>query len=220
MGLILWLLACGNVDGEPPTDAAPTDDSPTEPAADGCRVGDTEACVCESGNPGTRTCVGAGDVWSACGCDLPGVDGEDLYEPPPPPEEMICLDGAVSCPPYRGDDATLAGAHHCCLADGTCGSESSFLFGEQCMPRGGEAGTPDAECPDEYPNFLDLYGCCRSDGLCGLTIDHVSNWDIGCVERTEMARRINEGSADRDLLSLVFFLPVEDAEFRRVRCTP
>lgn len=223
MGLILWLWACsGDPTVEPEGSWNPDDvEQPdAEPPVVGCQVGTTEVCDCPDASTGTRTCVGADDLWSSCGCDLPDVDGEDLYVPPPEPEEMVCMDGAVTCPEYRGDDVTEAGAHHCCVRGDTCGSNSDFIFGDQCIVRGGDPGVPSEECPNEYPNFLDLYGCCRSDGLCGLSIDHVSNWDIGCIERTEMERLVNEGSEQRDLLSLVFFLPVEDADFRRMRCGP
>jgi len=199
VGLIWLVLACGNSGGEP----------------GGCAIGQSAPCTCDDGSDGVRACVSPPGGWSACGCtdDVP-----DLFEPPPEPVPMVCPGG--DCPPYRGDDETEAGASHCCTATDACGSEASFLFGAQCVPRDGARGEPSDACPDEFPNFLDLYGCCRPDGRCGLSIDHVSNWDVGCVERSEMAAWLNAGSTERDALSLVFFLPVEDAVFEPLDCAP
>lgn len=204
-----WILvvACG--------DPGADDEAPT-----GCVIGDTVACTCNDGSPGVRTCITPPDGFAACGCD--NDDQPDLFVPPPEPVPMVCdtAQGEIQCPEYRGDDVTEAGASHCCTADDACGSEASFLFGEQCISRDERPGTPSTQCPDEFPNFLDLFGCCRADGQCGLSLDHVSNWDIGCVERSEMGDWLNAGSTDRDLLSLVFFLPVEDAVFQPIACTP
>lgn len=187
--------------------------------ADGCGVGDVEPCGCDDGAEGVRACAQPPDGWTRCGCEDP--DAVDLFQPPPPPVPMVCGDqGDIECPPYRGDDVTEAGASHCCTQAQACGSEAPFLFGDQCVARGGDPGVPDATCPDEFPNFLDLFGCCRSDGQCGLSVDHISNWDVGCVPRTEMATMLNAGSRDRDTLSLVFFLPVEDASYAEIRCSP
>lgn len=201
---ILLLAACGNNVSD---------------ANDGCAVGQTEPCACDDGTEGMRACVAPPDGWSACGCTVEAA----VFEPPPPPVPMVCPTddgGTFDCPPYRGDDATEAGASHCCTAEGGCGSEAGFLFGDQCVDRDGLRGEAHPDCPDEFPNFLDLYGCCRPDGQCGLSVDHISNWDVGCVERSEMATLLNAGSTDRDVLSLVFFLPVEDAEFETLGCTP
>lgn len=201
-----WIVGCGSgpVVGDPAT---------------GCTIGDTVACTCADGAPGVQSCVAPPDGLSACGC---ATAGEDLFVPPPEPVPMVCPteQGEQRCPPYRGDDVTEAGASHCCTAEGACGSEASFLFGDQCIERQGSVGVPTVECPDEFPNFLDLFGCCRPDGQCGLSVDHVSNWDIGCVERSEMAALLNAGSTERDVLSLVFFLPVEPAVYDAIPCTP
>ncbi|MEM6930107.1 MAG: hypothetical protein AAF602_24420 [Myxococcota bacterium] len=193
--------------------------SAVDPPETGCGVGETEACPCDGGGEGVRACVAPPDGWSECGCDTGPVD---LFVPPPEPLPMVCPTdaGEQACPPYRGDDATEAGASHCCTETDACGSEASFLFGDQCVARDGPGGVPSAECPDEFPNFLDLFGCCRPDGQCGLSVDHVSNWDIGCVERSEMAALLNGGSQARDTLSLVFFLPIEDAAFEPLLCNP
>ncbi|MEN0064652.1 MAG: hypothetical protein AAGA48_21060 [Myxococcota bacterium] len=203
--LFMTVFACGG-------DEAPG-------VATGCSIGETVACTCADGSPGLQSCVAPPEGFSTCGC---ASDGEGLFVPLPEPEPMVCQlpSGEVECPPYRGDDVTEAGAKHCCTATDACGSQSDFIFGEQCIPRDGERGVPSTECPDEFPNFLDLFGCCRSDGQCGLSVDHVSNWDIGCLERSEMAALLNEGSRERDVLSLVFFLPVEDAVFESIDCTP
>lgn len=191
--------------------------SPTQTA--GCSVGESLPCSCPNGTAGVQACVAPPDGWSACGCE---AGTADLFVPPPEPEPMVCptADGERTCPPYRGDDVTEAGASHCCTEDDACGSEANFIFGEQCVVRDGPRGAPSADCPDEFPNFLDLYGCCRPDGQCGLSIDHVSNWDIGCVERSEMAALLNAGSRERDALSLVFVLPIEDAVFEPIACPP
>jgi hypothetical protein len=127
--------------------------------------------------------------------------------------------GAQTCAPYLEDD-TEVGAKGCCTSQGTCGSKSKFLFGEACVERGGDPGRPSpTECPDESVNFVDLQGCCRPDRACGLSIDEVTNFDLGCVERTQMARLLNDGAGDRNFLSTIFFIPVKPASFPASRCT-
>jgi hypothetical protein len=73
-------------------------------------------------------------------------------------------------------------------------------------------------CPSESANFIDLEGCCRPDGSCGLSIDTVPNFDLGCLERTEMERLLNAGSFQRDQLSRTFLLPVRPASFAALAC--
>ena len=134
---------------------------------------------------------------------------------PPPPQSC----GLQKCAQYV-EEGSEVGAKGCCTKELKCGSKSEFLFGDQCLPRGGAAGTKKAECNDESVNFVDLDGCCRSDGKCGLSIDAVPNFDLGCLERTAMAKLLNDGAAKRKLLSAVFFLPVKDAVFPAKSCTP
>jgi hypothetical protein len=189
--------------------------APVEPAAaQSCSVGETKACSCGA-LTGQQTCLTARAQWSACGCARDG--GSDVALPPAPPPTTSC--GATQCAPYAEED-TEVGAKGCCTTGGVCGSSSDFLFGTACVPRGGAVGTHTSGCPDESVNFVDMNGCCRPDGQCGLSIDDVPNFDLGCVERTEMARLLNQGARARDTLSAVFLMPVRPASFAASRCTP
>lgn len=179
-----------------------------------CSTGETRACSCALAS-GSQTCIAPNGVWSGCGCTQ--KVGADVVVPPAPPPVSQC--GGVTCAPYPEEDSEV-GAKGCCTSSGACGSSSQFLFGEQCLPRGGEKGTANAACPAESGNFIDLDGCCRSDGLCGLSIDAVTNFDLGCIERTKMEKFVNDGSTGRDNLSRIFFLPVKKASFPALRCTP
>jgi hypothetical protein len=183
-------------------------------ALGGCTAGETRGCSCLNAS-GSQTCIAASGVWSTCGCT--SEVSEDVVVPPAPPPVSVC--GGTMCAPYTEEDSSV-GAKGCCTRSGACGSSSKFLFGDQCLPRGGEPGKPSPSCPAESGNFIDLDGCCRSDGWCGLSIDAVTNFDLGCVERTQMEKFVNDGSGERDNLSRVFFLPVKKAAFPAIRCTP
>lgn len=180
-----------------------------------CTVGETLSCRCMGGATGTLTCVSPEGSWTACGC--PTKEGPDVAVPPAPPPPTTC--GGTACAPFTEEDSEI-GAKGCCTDDGRCGASSDFLFGTQCVPRGAPAGTESAECPSESGHFIDLEGCCRPDGACGLSIDTVPNFDLGCLERTEMERLINTGAAARNRLSQTFLLPVVPASFPAKRCTP
>jgi hypothetical protein len=117
------------------------------------------------------------------------------------------------------EEDTEAGAKPCCTSDGACGGQSNFMFGEACVPRFGPPGQLDnAACPDEFPIFLDLEGCCRPDGSCGLSADHVNNWDIGCIERTAMETLLNEGKTDRQNIASLTFLGAVDVDYEAISC--
>ncbi|MBL8951969.1 MAG: hypothetical protein JNK82_14395 [Myxococcaceae bacterium] len=204
--LVLTATACVPVNGE-------SGSEPSQQSLGGCAPGTTRGCGCLGGK-GSQTCI-AGGTWSGCGCTK--AVGEDVVVPPAPPPVSQC--GGATCAPYTEEDSEV-GAKGCCTSSGACGSSSRFLFGDQCIARGGHPGTPNAACPAESGNFIDLEGCCRPDGFCGLSIDAVTNFDLGCVERTQMERLVNDGSGDRDNLSRVFFLPVKKASFPPIRCTP
>lgn len=181
----------------------------------GCAVGEAQVCSCGGTSSGSRTCVTPEGLWTACGCATEG--GPAVAVRPAPPAPQIC--GAQTCAPYLEED-TEVGAKGCCTSQGTCGSRSKFLFGDACVERGGDPGKQaPAECPDESVNFVDLVGCCRPDGACGLSIDEVTNFDLGCLERTEVARLLNDGAGDRNFLSTIFFIPVKPASFPARSCT-
>ncbi len=179
---------------------------------DSCEDRSVSACMCAGGVPGTRTCVGNGQL-SDCGCM--SASGPDVFVAPKPPVILTC--GNTVCAPYEEEETSVS-ARACCTSAKTCGSSSDFIFGAACIGRGGNPGVPSAKCPDEAPNFLDIYGCCRPDGQCGLSMDHVANFDLGCVERTEMSALLNAGSGQRDFLSLIFFLPNPKTAFARIQC--
>ena len=191
--------------------AQPVEPRPTGPS---CTPGEVRECGCLAAT-GSQTCVAQNGVWSACGCTT--AVGSDVVVPPAPPAVSQC--GVTACAAFTEEDSEV-GAKGCCTSSGACGSSSKFLFGTQCLPRGADPGKPNAACPAESGNFIDLEGCCRSDGFCGLTIDAVTNFDLGCIERTQMQKWVNDGSDDRDSLSRVFFLQVKDVSWPAIRCTP
>ncbi|MFT3712408.1 MAG: hypothetical protein QM817_32575 [Archangium sp.] len=178
-----------------------------------CTVGETRECKCNTGTA-TMTCVAPEGAWTACGCA--SREGVDVAVAPAPPPPSSC--GGTACAPMTEED-TEVGAKGCCTDDGRCGASSDFIFGTQCVPRGGDVGRASDSCPSESANFIDLEGCCRPDGSCGLSIDTVPNFDLGCLERTEMERLVNSGSASRDKLSRTFFLPVVPASFSAKQCS-
>lgn len=201
--------------GPSPTTSPSPNPSPSASEAPFVREAEpltTRACACPVGM-GHQTWVGG--TWTRCGCPAP--EGPDVYVPPTPPPAQEC--GGLRCAAYTEED-TEVGAKGCCTGDGRCGSASGFLFGDACLARGGDAGRAHPACPSESVNFVDLVGCCRPDGRCGLSIDQVPNFDLGCVERSEMAQRLNDGAGQRNLLSIVFFLPVTPASFPPLRCAP
>lgn len=185
-----------------------------EQDAAACEVGAERGCPCPGGANGSQYCIDPGGEFSECGC--PAAEAS-AFSPPEPIVVPPC--GGVECAPYLEED-TEVGAKACCTTDNQCGSRSSFIFGAACVPRGGDPGKPDPTCPNETPTFLDLKGCCRSDGQCGLSIDAVNNWDAGCIERTQMAQLINDGSGDRDFLSLLTFVPSPKQSYAAIACTP
>ncbi|MDX2056052.1 MAG: hypothetical protein SFV15_26860 [Polyangiaceae bacterium] len=199
------------------SEATPVEPTPLPPLAPKpvavCEIGKSEACACSSGGAGLRVCTSPDGVFSDCGCVSSSEPA--LYVPRPAPVVHQC--GSMTCAPYPEED-TEVGAKHCCTAQVTCGSQASFIFGAACVERGGDPGVASPACPGETPDFLDLAGCCRPDGKCGLSIDRVNNWDVGCIERTEMAALLNAGSGDRDLLTALSFRAVKKAEFTAISC--
>lgn len=211
--LLLAVLAASCAKSQANTDPQATSGVVRTPG--GCAVGDSQGCTCGGTSSGSRTCVTPEGLWTACGCATEG--GPTVAVAPEPPAPQVC--GAQTCAPYVEED-TEVGAKGCCTSAGTCGSKSKFLFGDACVERGGNVGQPSpTECPDESVNFVDLQGCCRPDGACGLAIDEVTNFDLGCVERSQMQRLLNEGAGDRNFLSTIFFLPVRPASFPARTCS-
>lgn len=213
--VLLVLAACG---APFPSDTDVAADTDVE--ATGCTPGDAEPCVCAGDTSGTHTCLEAPDRWTACGCQDPTSDGEDLYVPDDGEDRFTCKAGALVCAPYRPEDLTFASAQPCCTEDDTCGSESAFIFGSRCVPRATEPTVLSSECPNEFPTYLDLYGCCRSDGACGLSLDQISRWDAGCVERTTMALWLNEGSEIRVNTAIGAGYPADPVVYGAMSCTP
>ncbi|MCA3016552.1 MAG: hypothetical protein INH41_29570 [Myxococcaceae bacterium] len=212
VGALLVALLCGC----PRPDPAGEGPGAATRESGGCVVGEAQACSCGGTSSGSRACVTPEGLWTACGCATEG--GPTVAVAPRPPDAQVC--GAQTCAPYLGED-TVVGAKGCCTPQGTCGSRSSFVFGDACVERGGDVGRPaPAECPDETITFLDFDGCCRADGTCGLSVDFINNFDLGCLERTEMERLVNEGAAERKALAAAVFTPSPPASFPRRTCTP
>ncbi len=215
MRALLFVLGCG---GALPTDLPIDTDIDSFPdVVEGCEVGDVRPCACAGRGPGWQACAGAPDVWSTCGCD---DDGPPLYVPEERPQPTTCDEGVVTCAPYRGDPPTDLAARPCCLEDGSCGSSAPFVFGDQCVPRGGPEVVPSNLCASGDSLFLMTAPCCRPDGWCGLSVDDLPDWDLGCVERSQMADWLNAGSALRDDLARAFSLPVTAVDYPSVRCEP
>ncbi|MEM9455448.1 MAG: hypothetical protein AAGF11_14795 [Myxococcota bacterium] len=192
--------------------------SGAEPPEDGedhvCEIGEIRPCDCPDGMTGQEVCVDVCGVYSACGCPT----DPDVYEEPEQPEPTYC--GDLECAPMV-EEQTEAGAEPCCTADGMCGGQADFIFGSQCVERFGDPGDlDDLTCPDEFPPFLDLDGCCRPDGMCGLSIDYINNWDIGCIERTEMMELLNADNLARTILAILAGFGTADVDYAPIACSP
>ena len=135
---------------------------------------------------------------------------------PEPPAPQVC--GATTCAAYTEEDSEV-GAKGCCTTAGACGSKSTFLFGAACVERRGPILAASTDCPAESIDFLDLEGCCRPDGSCGLSVDAVPNFDLGCIERTQLQKPLNDGAADRNLLTTLSFRAVRPASFSAKSCS-
>lgn len=105
--------------------------------------------------------------------------------------------GSTECPIL--EEAHGYGLQHCCV-DTRCGvvSEEAFgqgLFPAPCLPRDDyPLGVEDDSCRFDIP-FVEIVGCCRPDGRCGLMIE-APNWrEFGCMERTEFARHAKNNLA-------------------------
>jgi hypothetical protein len=198
-----------------PPAANPTNTTPplASPGSASCVVGETRACACSGAPTGIETCV-TPSTWSTCGCKSQG--GPPVAVPPVVTAANVC--GGTQCKRYL-DEETEVSARGCCTKDGACGSSSKFLFGQACVERGGDKGTEAADCGDEEVNFVSLKGCCRPDNSCGLSLDSVPNFDLGCIERTRMAKLLNDGAGDRNFLSLIFLLPIKPASFPAKSCS-
>ena len=199
-------------------DSNDEDSSGAEPPEDDedhvCEIGEIRPCDCPDGMTGQEVCVDVSGAYSACGCPT----DPDVYEEPVPPEPTYC--GELECAPMI-EEETEASAKPCCTDDGMCGGEADFIFGSQCVERFGDPGDlEDPACPDEFPHFLDLNGCCRPDGACGLSLDYINNWDIGCIERTEMMELLNAGKTLRAILAAIFLLGPVDVDFAPIACDP
>lgn len=98
--------------------------------------------------------------------------------------------GASTAPMECGGTACTANAFlpACCTSDEKCGlSLSGFGLGEGCSEMNA-AGAADTACPGQnLGGFLQLDGCCRPDGTCGV-LDTFAG--LGCASLgTEMAMR-------------------------------
>lgn len=221
---ICLFVGCGDgaAAGTPDGDAGAGNAGSTGSAAGGgnaspikhvCEIGDSRPCECPGGAVGNQSCSNFDGHYSQCGCPKKG--GADVLVPPAPPVPLIC--GSTRCADHK-EDETKVGARHCCVEENVCGSTSDFVFGDACVERGGDPGKEDARCPDESPNFLDLRGCCRSDGFCGLSVDTVNNFDLGCIERSQIATLLEEGDSQRKGLSLIFGLEHSNGDYAAIRC--
>ncbi|MBC8072823.1 MAG: hypothetical protein IAG13_31165 [Deltaproteobacteria bacterium] len=195
------------------TTSSTSDDGESSSAAEiVCAIGDARPCECPDGVMGSEVCVDTSGVFSQCGCPV----DPDVYEPEVPPMPTYCGDNECAA---MTEETTEAGAKPCCTAEQACGATSDFVFGAACVVRGGDPGDhDDAACPDEFPLFLDLEGCCRPDGMCGLSIDHVNNWDVGCLDRTAITELLNAGSDARQLLANLFFLGSALVDYPPIAC--
>lgn len=127
----------------------------------GCGDPAIEACVCASA-PGCCTTSWTGlcdSLVNSLGCGLCQVD--------PPP---TC--GDTPCSPF-GATAKFLGVGQCCTSDNQCGA----YFDGACVARN-QHGIRDRTCPNEVVGTLQVNGCCRTDGRCGLDL---SRLEMGCV---------------------------------------
>jgi hypothetical protein len=124
----------------------------------------------------------------------------------PEPMEFMCEDTMCTVPELDTSNLSIPaimgmvitpeliasmgfGPMGCCVEDSKCGVTQEGLFGSGFCAEQGQVGEPDTDCPDEQADIMglvtvDLIGCCRSDGKCGINLDLIG---VGCVERTEAA---------------------------------
>ncbi len=169
---------------------------------DVCCVGDTRQCQCSDGSAGMQVCAAADGRLSQCSCKSAASqkpEGPIAVPPPPPPKKLEC--SHVACLDARSE--TSLTPTPCCTESNVCGSSQSFLFGKACLEQNVKVPIPKADpgCPDEFPTWLDLIGCCTPEGRCGLYFQGMTDWTWGCVERSRMAELLNEGSQERDALA-------------------
>jgi hypothetical protein len=189
---------------------------------DVCCVGEVMPCACSDGAQGFSVCTSRSGTFTPCSCltvssQAPG--GTIAVPPPPPAEPLQC--GDTHCLTYSAD--THLSPTACCTEQGTCGAQQSFLFGVACVAQNIAAPIPSQHpgCPDEFPTWLDLIGCCTPQGSCGLYFQGMAGWSWGCVERTEMARLLNAGSSERDMLAKRQGLREPPRpDYRKMSCTP
>ena len=226
MKLVLPLLVVGAVAGggclaspEPSTEEPspisqlPFGDSEGELV---CEVGERRACECDAQIEGEQVCASPDGVWSACGCL--SQEGS-IYVPPPPPVIFTCgpTDEEIVCLGYP-EPETEYSAVPCCTVEDTCGSTNFLLVAFQCLERIEEPAVLSSRCPDESITFVDLRGCCLPSGMCGLTMDDtLPNWDIGCVERTEMREILDQGFG-RKIVAALFGLSGEVPMWETLSC--
>ena len=192
-----------------PPPAAQDEQSDEQPV---CEVGASLPCTCPDGSQGHAYCISPNGSSSDCGCGA--ADGPDVLVPPEPMVPVFC--GDTQCAPMH-EEQTEVSARHCCTDDGRCGGSSSFVFGLACVERGTDPGISHESCPDENPSFLDLDGCRPRWSMRFVGRLH-SNFDTGCIERSAMAKLLNDGAGERFLLSLVTFVPYEEASFEAMPC--
>jgi hypothetical protein len=96
-----------------------------------------------------------------------------------------------SCENVVAEGITFVG---CCLPDGACGVNSANAVGwtsgsnhtrgipDGCLPRD-QIGVPDTTCPGQFAPIVDMPGCCRPDGTCGVEIGILH---LGCVQSVDL----------------------------------
>ncbi|MEM9191266.1 MAG: hypothetical protein AAGF12_18990 [Myxococcota bacterium] len=226
-----WVLAfvcgaCGDDSPPPSSNVMPEAGMPTDggfalplPEAGGdgnCSAGERRACECSSGLSGEEVCIG-GEEWSECGCTS---GAESVFVPPPPPVINTCGFGAnqVTCRPYPEPDTPYS-ASHCCI-EGECGSGNPLIMGGVCLPRPQPAPIRSSACPDESIAFVDMTGCCMPSGMCGLALDEtLPNWDVGCIERSQMHEVLDQGIQRKFIAQVIFGFDPTVPEWESMPCT-
>jgi hypothetical protein len=139
-----------------------------------------------SGGSGGRSNVGDGGGGSGgrgdAGTDAGGEGGSGGSEAP--------ADTCEPCPELSST-ATELELRSCCRGVGA--SECGFTFGAStlCLP-GSVPGQADAACSGVTAGGMQLDGCCRPDGRCGLDATATG---LGCVAREVISEHLGAGTA-------------------------
>ena len=108
-------------------------------SGDVCTPGETQSCVCPSGESGSQTCSYDGERWGGCQCGSTSV-GSDAGPPPRSctPRGAVILSCGCHGPAYEGQVRTATGCcsrqavSQACYGVGYCAG-GTLPWGNRCL---------------------------------------------------------------------------------------